>query len=287
MLNNNLRIFYYVAEMESITKAAETLYISAPAVSQSVKALESKLDTQLFIRTRRSGLKLTSVGKELFRIAGQMLSLEEQLYQTLRSEEGLLSGTIRIGSIPATTGPILAAPIAAFHRLYPSVRIEIREGTPNEIIDMVENGEVDFALTATPFGNLPHEPIANDELVCIVSPDSPVNGRMLLREDMDGLIMATACAETIAAQTHNRFHFNFHRNYLVEDTAAVVRLVTAGLGTGIASRWALNSIHCELDMIPMEPHVEIEIGISALDFSAMSPASAEFLRILRKTDLGI
>lgn len=282
MLNNNLRIFYYVAEMESITKAAETLYISAPAVSQSVKALESKLDTQLFIRTRRSGLKLTSVGKELFRIAGQMLSLEEQLYQIVKSEVGLLSGTVKIGSVPATTGPLLAIPIAVFHRLYPSVRIEIREGTPDEIIQMIENGIVDFALTANPFGNVACETLLYDEIVAIRPPESRYTGTVCLQDDMEGMIMTTACAETLAEQTKQHTHFNFHRNYLVQETDAVIQLVTAGLGIGIASRWALEAIQCELDICPVTPHIVIEIGVSTLNFDTMSPAATEFLRILRK-----
>ena len=268
MLNNNLRIFYVVAEQKSITGASEVLYISVPAVSQAVKALEKKLDTKLFIRNRQAGVILTPVG--------------EQIFQAVHNEKGLLSGTVRIGAIPAVTGTILAEPIAAFHRLYSGIHIDIQEGTPNDIIHMVECAMVDFAISATPFGNMEAKTLIEDEMIAILPPDMASVQKLNLKENMEGLILTKAAAETLSEQTRHLIHLNLHRNFIVQDTETVVRFVTAGNGIGIVSRFALNAIPNELPRCNITPNIRIKIGIVSRDFADMSPAAKEFVQMLEE-----
>lgn len=280
MLNNNLRIFYVVAEQKSITAAAEVLYISAPAVSQAVKALEKKLDTKLFIRNRRAGIMLTPVGEQIFQFTGQMLSLEEQIFQTIHKEKGLLSGTVRIGAIPTVTGTILAKPIAAFHRLYPGIHIDIQEGTPNDIVHMVECAMVDFAISANPFGNMEAKTLIEDEMIAILPPDMDFVQKLDLKENMEGFVLTKAAAETLSEQTRHLIHLNLHRNFIVQDTETVVRFVMAGNGIGIVSRFALNAVPNELVRCNITPLVRIKIGIVTRDFADLSPAAKAFVRML-------
>lgn len=282
MLNNNLRIFYVVAEQKSITGASEVLYISVPAVSQAVKALEKKLDTKLFIRNRQAGMILTPVGEQIFQFSGQMLSLEEQIFQAVHNEKGLLSGTVRIGAIPAVTGTILAEPIAAFHSLYSGIHIDIQEGTPNDIIHMVECAMVDFAISATPFGNMEAKTLIEDEMIAILPPDMASVQKLNLKENMEGLILTKAAAETLSEQTRHLIHLNLHRNFIVQDTETVVRFVTAGNGIGIVSRFALNAIPNELPRCNITPKIRIKIGIVSRDFADMSPAAKEFVQMLEE-----
>ena len=72
MLNHNLRLFIAAAETGSLTDAAKKLYISQPAISQGIKKLEEELQVRLFIRSKRSKLLLTSVGKDILALAYQM-----------------------------------------------------------------------------------------------------------------------------------------------------------------------------------------------------------------------
>ena len=282
MLNNNLKIFYIVAEQKSITSAAEVLYISAPAVSQAIKALEKKLDTKLFIRNRHAGMILTPVGEQIFQLTAQMLSLEEQIFQTVHNEKGLLSGTMRIGAIPAVTGTILAKPIADFRKLYPGIHIDIQEGTPNDIIHMVECAMVDFAISATPFGNMKSETLIEDEMIAILPPDMTSVQKLDLNGNMEGLILTKAAAETLSEQTRHLVHLNLHRNFIVQDTETVVRFVTAGNGIGIVSRFVLNVVPNKLSRCNITPMVRIEIGIVSRDFADLSPAAKEFIRMLKE-----
>lgn len=282
MLNNNLRIFYVVAEHKSITSAAEVLYISMPAVSQAIKTLEKKLDTKLFIRNRRTGMMLTPVGEQIFQLAGQMLSLEEQIYQTVHNEKGLLAGTVRIGAVPAVTGTILAKPIASFHQLYPGIHIDIQEGTPNDIIHMMECAMIDFAISATPFGNMESQTLIEDKMIALLPPDMDFVETLDLKENMEGLILTKAAAETLSEQTRNLIHLDLHRNFIVQDTETVVSFVTAGNGIGIVSHFALNAVPNELLRCNIAPMIRIKIGITSRDFEGLSPAAKEFVRMLKE-----
>lgn len=282
MLNNNLRIFYVVAEHKSITSAAESLYISVPAVSQAVKALEKKLDTKLFIRNRHAGMILTPVGEQIFQLTGQMLSLEEQIYQTVHREKGLLSGTIRIGAIPAVTGSLLAKPIAAFHQRYPEIHIDIQEGTPHDMIHMLECAMIDFAVSATPLGNMESQILIEDEMVAIFPSDQTSKKELVLKKEMEGYILTKAAAETLSEQTRTLIHLNAHRNFIVQDTETVIRFVKAGNGIGIVSRFALEALQNQLPRCCIIPEVKIRIGVTCRDFGDLSPAAGEFVKMLKE-----
>ena len=100
MLNNNLRIFITAAELESLTDAAKKLYVSQPAISQAIRKLEEELDVKLFIRNKRSSLKLTDAGRDILALAYKMADLENKLYQRAYEENHLMGGMIRIASVP-------------------------------------------------------------------------------------------------------------------------------------------------------------------------------------------
>ena len=283
MLNNNLKIFVAVAEHGSVSAAARTLFISAPAVSQAVKALKKELDIQLFTRSRQAGMVLTSAGAAILKLAGQMLALEEQMHQQVAQEKGLLCGTLRLASVPALSGPLLAEPIAAFARRYPGLHIDLQEGTPDEVAELLENGLADLAVSASPFGRLQTRTLLEDEMIAISSPDSATSAGFAFDAHPHGLILTRAAAETLREQTDQPVSPDAHCNFVVQDTETVVRLTAAGNGTGLVSRFALDSTGCSLPRCPLVPPLRLKIGLSARDFSALSPAAAAFVRELEQT----
>ena len=80
MISYSLRIFLSVAERGSITKTANELFISQPAVSKTIKSLEQKLSLKLFHRDKRHGLILTDAGEKILLLARQMEQLEQRMY---------------------------------------------------------------------------------------------------------------------------------------------------------------------------------------------------------------
>ena len=282
MLNHNLKIFLAVAESGSITETANRLYISQPSVSQSIKALEKSLNVKLFHRDRKQGLILTDVGKKIHLIALEMQHLEERLYQTAFRENNFLGGLLRIGALPIMTATILPKPLHSFKTKYPYVNIELAEGTPSELQKLVEQHQVDFALTCSPFGKLEHETLLMDKMVGIL-PDGDTLDVIDLRENTERLILARAGSETAIEELMGRYHLDFSKNLLTTSGDAVIRLVQAGNARGIISEFTLKNFAPEMEYIPVVPEVEFEIGIQSVDLDDLTPVAQEFVRVLKES----
>ena len=126
MVNLELyRVFYTVAKCGSLTRAAEELYISQPAVSQSVKQLESQLGVSLFNRTHR-GMELSAQGgKAIFAKVEQALRLFSEAETIITQINTQATGTIRIGASDTIFEYLLADKIVEFHEKFPAVKIEL------------------------------------------------------------------------------------------------------------------------------------------------------------------
>ena len=125
------RVFKEVAEAGNITAAAQTLFISQSAVSQSIKQLEAELQTRLFARNSR-GVTLTADGR--------------MLYEYVRSAMGHLT----IGASDTVTSQFLLPYLDRFHRQYPAIHIQIISGRSHKVLGLLQSGKVDIAFASTP-----------------------------------------------------------------------------------------------------------------------------------------
>ncbi len=143
------RIFYYVAVNKSITNTAKQLFISQPAVSQSIKQLETRLRCKLFARTRK-GVKLTPEGEVLFRYVKdgyeEILLGEKKLHEMLNFE----NGEIRIGASDMTLRYYLLPYIEKFHRHYPGIKILVSNAPTPETLKSLRAGKIDFGIVSSP-----------------------------------------------------------------------------------------------------------------------------------------
>lgn len=153
MVNIELyRVFYTVAKCGSLTKAAEELFISQPAVSQAIKQLESQLGTSLFNRTHR-GMELSvQGGKLIFKQVEEALALLDAAENKLIELKTTATGTIRIGATDSIFSNILADKIVAFNEKYPAVRFELITGTSPDTLTQLKDNKCDIG-----FVNLPIE----------------------------------------------------------------------------------------------------------------------------------
>ena len=130
---NNLKIFINVADSGSITRAAEALFISQPAVSKAIRSIEEDLGVSLFIRDKKTGIKLTDTGERILPYARKMLLMEEKIYQTAYLSQNMLEGTLRIASLPIGIDNILVKALAFYAEKYPNVNVEILDGSSKEV----------------------------------------------------------------------------------------------------------------------------------------------------------
>ncbi len=144
------KVFYYTAQLSSITAAAEKLCISQPAVSQAIKQLESSLGVRLFIRSPK-GVRLTEEGKTL------ALYVERGMESFLKGEEAmerlknLEKGSVRIGASDMTLRFYLLPYLEQFHKTFPGIHVNVSNGPTPETIGLLEQGDIDFAVVSTPF----------------------------------------------------------------------------------------------------------------------------------------
>ncbi len=150
MLNLELyKVFHTVAKCGSLTKASRELYISQPAVSQSVKQLEERLGVRLFNRTRK-GMELSPSGELIFEKADEALKLIEEAESAIAETQTAPAGLIRIGATDSIFSHLLADRIAEFGERYPSVKLELVSATSPLTIEKLKNGAIDVAFVNLP-----------------------------------------------------------------------------------------------------------------------------------------
>ena len=143
------KVFYTVVRSGSISKASQELFISQPAVSQSIRHLETKLGGQLFFRTPK-GIKLTPEGEVLYKYIAQgynMILLAESKFSEAIN---LDAGEIRIGASDMTLKYFLLPHLEEFHKRYPKVRIKVTNGPSPETVASLKNGLIDFGVSSLP-----------------------------------------------------------------------------------------------------------------------------------------
>ncbi len=143
------RIFYYVALNGSISKAAEELNISQPAVTWQIKSLEEQLDLTVFIRTKK-GVILTEEGKVLFDYVKKGVESFNNGENALTNLKNMDYGTIRIGASTTVSKYVLMPYLAKFHEKYPKIEIKIVNTLTETLIKDLRNGNLDILFLNLP-----------------------------------------------------------------------------------------------------------------------------------------
>ncbi len=154
MVNLDLyRVFYTVAKSGSLTKAAEELYISQPAVSRSIKQLEMQLGVTLFTRTHRGMVLSAQGGKVIFSEVERALTLLGEAEKRIAEMKTSATGKLRIGASDTIFEYFLADKIVDFHEKFPAVKIDLVADFTPDTIEKLKQDKLDVA-----FVNLPITP---------------------------------------------------------------------------------------------------------------------------------
>ena len=149
MILDYYRIFYYVAQYKSFSKAADVMGNNQPNITRCMNILENELGCKLFIRSNR-GVQLTIEGERLFEHVSiaieQLVSGENELLK----DKGLESGLVNIGASEIALRLFLLNELEVFHHRYPHVKLRISNHSTPQAVQALENGLVDFAVVTTP-----------------------------------------------------------------------------------------------------------------------------------------
>ena len=134
-----------VANNGSISKAADELLISQPAVTQSIKILENQLGITLFVRTKK-GVLLTDEGEVLYEYVREGMNYFVNGYNMVTSLKQLNSGVLKIGASTSVTEHFLMPYLSEFNKLYPNVEIKIVNLLTENLYKELRNGNIDIVI---------------------------------------------------------------------------------------------------------------------------------------------
>ena len=174
-----LRAFCEAAHHGSISRAAERLGSSQPAVSIQVRALEDELGATLFER-RGPRIALTRVGRSFYHVAMPLVEGLLRLPALFAEErDGIAPRWLRIGAGEVSAAYLLPGPLEHFRARHPAVRIEVRTGTGPERMEWLRRFELDAALGVVDAGapGIEFHPLRTSTMVLATPPDHPLAGR--------------------------------------------------------------------------------------------------------------
>src|SRR5262245_50586299 len=142
-----LRYFVAVAETGNISRAAQKIFLTQPALSRQIKALEEEIGQCLLERQAHS-IRLTPAGEALLLEAGQLLQQADQAMERVRAAG---QGTrLRIGYAPSLAAGILSTAVQVFTQSHGNARVELFDLSTKEMLAGLEGGKLDVALTVGP-----------------------------------------------------------------------------------------------------------------------------------------
>ena len=149
---NLYKIFIYLYEEKSISKTANRLYVSQPAISYSLKELESQLGYTLFYRNSK-GIEPTLEAKELYGYVSTAFSILNDAEEHLKNLNDLNIGEIRIGVPSYIAMFYLSKYIVEFRKLFPGVKFELISKTTDSMVQMLEQRQLDLIIAPLPINS--------------------------------------------------------------------------------------------------------------------------------------
>lgn len=261
-----LRYFQTVARLEHMTKAAQELRIAQPALSKTIARLEEDLGVPLFDRQSRQ-IRLNTFGKAFLRKVDTALSALEEGKREVSDMAGLDRGSIRIAT---TTLNRLSPALGAFRSQYPEANFRIVQISPaaaDDLMRLLENGEIDLAFTAAPIGKpgIREVPVLKAEIHLAVPKGHRLEGRrsiQLIEAADEPFIEYKEGHPFRRANEEYSRKAGIRRNIVceVEDPESIESLVVAGLGVAFVPA-------CAPDESPRISRVRIESPVYCREFT--------------------
>jgi len=232
----DLRLFVRIAECGNLTHGAGRAFLSPPAASARIRALEDEVGQQLLIRGNK-GIRLTPAGERFLRQARLVLRQVDFLREEMTDAQ---SGHIRIFANTTAVTEFLPEVLARLLAEHPGVTVDLQERLTDEIIRSVLDGTADLGIISGPYGHKDLENLhfSTDRLMLAVPVGHPLAARDSLRLEATldhehiGLHEGSTLLDFLRRQLR-RSGFDRSLRIQVRSFEAMCRLVEAGVGIGV------------------------------------------------------
>ena len=244
--NFRLKVFRAVAEHLNFHKAAQQLFLTQPAVTLQIKALESDLGVRLFDR-RGGNVSLTQQGSVLLTYANKLVDVVSEAERQLGCKDNKVSGELSLGVSTTIAQYVLARLMSTFLAEYPLIDLSLRSDNTSEIVQLLLDSQISVGLVEGPARDrgVRSEPFMEDELVPIAAADTPsddlsrsefVKAKLLMREHGSGSRQAVETALKKAGYPLKVFK----KVVILDSTEAIKSAAEVCHGIGFVSRWAIS-----------------------------------------------
>jgi DNA-binding transcriptional LysR family regulator len=282
---HSLQAFVEVARQGSFSAAAEALFVTQPAISKRVKALEEELGTSLFDRI---GIKtgLTEAGRALFPRAKQLLDEAEDMRRFASSLSATVTGSLVMGTSHHIGLHRLPPVLKAFRADYPAVSLDIRFMDSERACHAVESGDLELAIVTLPSAvpvNLEVEGIWTDRLHVVTEPDHPLNtGRKIPLEELVTypcvLPGSSTYTHSILKEAIDGLGLDLNVNMTTNYLETLKMLVKTGFGWSLIPHTMVDG---EIAIIDTDLHLQRELGTVIHRQRTLSNAASAILDSLR------
>ena len=294
MLNlKRLQYLDAVYQYKNFTQASEALYVSQPAISSAVQALEEELGVRLVVRSSK-GVTFTYEGEQFMIWARRILSTCEAAENAMRDLAGTAEQRLRLGISHVLTNPIVPMIFSTFLREHPKAQIYLNEGSMNKHVEMVTGEMLDLAYNAFPTAPEAEEleiiPMGTMEIHAVLHPDSPLAEleriplRLLAQER---LIMMDVQSKVCRVMTQEFERYQITPNIVLNynQILCMVNLVWSCRHVGIISAVEGQRVPgCEgLVLRPFQEPLVFDVGIFMKKGRYLPKLGWELIRFLRQT----
>ena len=244
MLFGHLESFVEIARHGNVSRAAEALFLTQPAVTARLKALERDLGTRLFVRSSR-GMKLSDAGRAFLPYAERTIATVDEGRRLVADLRQGATGSLVIAAAPAVSTYVLPEILRAFRATHPNVRLGVRTGHTEEVLEMVLRGEAHVGI-GRPIRHPDIEliDVLEDEMLLVVSARHRFASRGKVR--MDELAEERLILFDRTSSYHELTSSLFRQAGIVpastlelDNVEAAKKMVQQGLGVALLPRMAL------------------------------------------------
>lgn len=288
-----IEAFLEVARRQNLSRAAEALFVSQPTLTARLQSLEATLGEQLFIRTRR-GMRLTEAGDAFLPYAEHAVAALADGRERLAELRRGVAGRLVLGAPPTVSTYTLPALLARFSAAHPGVRLAVKTGTSEEILDMVLHDQVQLGIIrALANQEIETIPLFTDTLVLIAGPghrlarSSP--GRQARMADLAGevLVLFGRSSSFLEFTTATFRQAGVLPGSVLEldNIEAAKKMVERGLGVSlvpastIAAELAAGTL-TRIELVDAAPVRREIVAVRRIDAGRPSGATAVFLEML-------
>ncbi|MBQ6621889.1 MAG: LysR family transcriptional regulator [Mogibacterium sp.] len=283
MDTDKCRALLCALEKGNLSDAAEELGYTPSGMSRMMAALEAETGVRL-LRRNRNGVQATKECERLLPTIRELVRLSAVLVQEAGELSGAITGEVQVATAYSCYYKQLSDLIHEFGKLYPGIRVGIREGRSSLLMQGIEEGDLDLCIISKREGRCEWIPLKEDDMIVWVQATHPLAEEgvyPLSRLEEEDFILMYAGMDSDVGRLLKGSGLHPSPRYTTSDTYAAYQMVEAGLGVTVVNGLFDGLGEGAVRSLLPEPRAKIEIGIAVTEPSSITPAAKRFRDFVR------